>query len=146
MAATDRVFGAVVMVGAAAYVAGAFTIRESFLQDPVGPRTFPILIGGVAFLCGAVMALRPDPEPGWPRAATLGRLVVATIIVVAFAYTLKPLGFVIPGAVASGALAYMITPRAGAAALTGICLSVGLFLLFRYVLGLSLPGLPAGLL
>lgn len=145
MAATDRVFGAVVMAGAAAYVAGAFAIRESFLQDPVGPRTFPILIGAVAFLCGAVMALRPDPEPGWPGPAILARLAVAAAISVAFAYALKPLGFILPGAVAAGALAYMITPRPGAAALTGAALALGLYALFRYGLGLSLPGLPAGL-
>ena len=145
MAATDRVFGVVVMVGAAGYVAGAFAIRESFLQDPVGPRTFPILIGGIAFLCGALMALRPDPEPGWPGAATLARLAVAAAITIAFAYALKPLGFLIPGAVASAALAYMITPRPLAAAMTGIGLAAGLFVLFRFVLGLSLPGLPGGL-
>ena len=146
MAATDRVFGVVVMAGAAAYIAGAFAIRESFLQDPVGPRTFPIVIGGVAFLCGAIMALRPDPEPGWPAAATLGRLALAAAIAIAFAYALKPLGFIVPGAIASGALAYMITPNVRAAAATGLGLSIGLFALFRYVLGLSLPGLPGGVL
>lgn len=144
MLATDRVFGAIVMVAAAAYIAGAFAIRESFLQDPVGPRTFPIVIGAVAFLCGALMAWRPDPEPGWPGAATLGRLTLAAAVTIAFAYSLKPFGFILPGALASAALAYMITPRAGPAALAGIGLSLGLFVLFRYALGLSLPALPAG--
>jgi putative tricarboxylic transport membrane protein len=146
MAATDRIFGAVVMVAGAGYVAGAFAIRESFLQDPVGPRTFPILIGSIAFACGALMAWRPDAEPDWPGPATLVRLAIAAAVTIAFAYALKPLGFILPGAVAAAALAYMITPRAGAAVLTGVCLSVGLFVLFRYVLGLSLPGLPGGLL
>ncbi len=144
MAATDRAFGALVMIASGAYGLGALSIRESFLQDPVGPRTFPIIIAGIAFLCGALMTIRPDAEPDWPGAATLARLAVAVAVTIAFAYALKPMGFIVPGALAAGALAYMITPRAGAAALTGAGLSLGLFLLFRYGLGLSLPALPAG--
>jgi len=143
--ASDRIFGAVVILVALAFFAGATQIRTSFLADPVGSKTFPMLISGAAFICGVVMLMRPDPEPDWPALRTFGALVIATGVLVAYAYTLKPLGFVGPTAVAAAIVSYQIRPRALEALVTGICISVGLFALFRYGLGLSLFALPRSL-
>ena len=43
----DRIFGLVMMIVALGYILSATTIRTSFMSDPVGPRIFPYLIGGV---------------------------------------------------------------------------------------------------
>ena len=40
----------------------------------------------------------------------------------------------------------MIAPQPAKAAITGICLSVGLFVLFKYALGLGLVALPRALM
>jgi putative tricarboxylic transport membrane protein len=63
---SDRIFGLVVTLIALAYVASATQIQTSFLEDPVGPKTFAILIGSIAALCGVIVVLRPDPNPDWP--------------------------------------------------------------------------------
>jgi putative tricarboxylic transport membrane protein len=39
-------------------------------------------------------------------------------------------------------LSYQISPRARFAAITGVSLSVGLFLIFRFALGLGLVAFP----
>lgn len=143
--ASDRIFGAVVIVVALAFFAGATQIRSSFLADPVGSKTFPMLISAAAVICGVVMLLRPDPEPDWPALRTFGALVIATLVLIGYAYTLKPLGFIVPTAVAAAIVSYQIQPRALPALATGIGLSVGLFLLFRHGLGLSLFALPRGM-
>lgn len=142
----DRIFGLVVILVALAYVASATQIQTSFLSDPVGPKAFPILIGCVAAICGLVMILRPDPEADWPGLWTLGRLAVALVALVIYAYLLKPLGFLIPTAVVAALLGYQIRPRAGPAILSGIGLSVGLFVIFRFALGLGLVALPRALM
>lgn len=142
---SDRIFGAVVTLVALAYVASATQIQTSFLADPVGPRTFPILVGSVAAICGILVALRPDEDPEWPGLRTLGALVVAVAVLVGYAYALKPLGFLIPTAIAAAILSYQISPRPGAAVLSGIGLSVGLFLIFKFALGLGLVALPAAM-
>ncbi|WP_421701095.1 tripartite tricarboxylate transporter TctB family protein [Aliiroseovarius sp.] len=141
--ASDRIFGAVVTLVALAYVASATQIQTSFLADPVGPRTFPILVGSVAALCGILVALKPDEDPEWPALATLGALLVAVVVLVGYAYALKPLGFILPTAVTAAILSYQISPRPMAAALAGIGLSVGLFFIFKFALGLGLVALPA---
>lgn len=144
--ASDRIFGAVVTLVALAYIASATQIQTGFMSDPVGPRTFPVLVGAVAALCGMVIAIRPDPDPEWPELATLGALGLSIIVLVAYAYSLKPLGFLLPTAIASGFLSYQIQPKPAKAAMAGVGLSFGLFVIFKYALGLGLVAVPKSML
>ncbi len=139
---SNRIFGLVTLIVALGYVLSATQIQTSFLSDPVGPRTFPYMIGGVMALCGVVLIIRPDPDPDWPGLRTFGALALTVAALVAYAYLLKPLGFLIPTALAAGFLSYQISPRPIQAAATGVVLSVGLFLLFKYALGLGLFAVP----
>ena len=136
MLRSDRIFGLVMIVVALGYILSAFQIQTSFMADPVGAKTFPVAIALVAILCSLVMILRPDEEPDWPEARTLGSL--------AYAYALKPLGFLIPTAIAAGVLSWQISERPGFAAITGIALSGGLFVIFKFIFGLSLQAVPKG--
>lgn len=140
---SDRIFGAVVTLLALAYIASATQIQTSFLADPVGPRMFPYIIGGVAAFCGLIVVLRPDEDPAWPVLRTMGSLLVAVVVLVGYAYALKPLGFLLPTAITAAILSYQISPRPGAAALAGVGLSIGLFIIFKFALGLGLVALPA---
>jgi putative tricarboxylic transport membrane protein len=142
--ASDRIFGLVMVALALAYIASAFQIQTSFLSDPVGSKTFPVLIGGIVILCGITMFLRPDEEPDWPDLRTFARLGFAVVVLIAYSYAIKPLGFLLPTAIAAGVLAYQITPHPRNAVLTGLGLSIGLFILFRYGLGLGLMPVPKG--
>ena len=139
---SDRIFGLVAALVALAYVVSATQIQTSFLADPVGPRVFPIIIGVVAALSAMFLVFRPDAEPEWPRARTFAALGFAVIVLVAYAYALKPLGFLLPTAVVAAILSYQISPRARYAAITGISLSLGLYLIFRFGLGLGLLAFP----
>jgi putative tricarboxylic transport membrane protein len=143
--ASDRVFGLVMAVLALAYIAAAREIQTSFLMDPVGPKTFPMIIGAVAALASMFLVFRPDPEPDWPGLRTFGALAIAVGVLVLYALSLKPLGFLLPTALAAGLLSYQITPRPRRAAIAGICLSAGLFVIFRFALGLGLVPFPRGL-
>ncbi|MDB2407231.1 tripartite tricarboxylate transporter TctB family protein [Jannaschia sp.] len=144
MFASDRIFGAVVVIGSLAYVAAASQIAAPFFADPLGARSFPMGVGVVAAICGAMMMLKPDAEPDWPARSAFGALALSTVLLVGYAYTLKPLGFLIPTAIVSGVLSWQIGAKPIAALVTGLGLSVGLFILFRFVLGLSLLGVPRG--
>ena len=55
------------------------------------------------------------------------------------------MGFVVPTAIAAAILSYQISPRKLPAALAGLGLSIGLFVLFKYALGLGLVAFPKGL-
>ncbi|MEM6825851.1 MAG: tripartite tricarboxylate transporter TctB family protein [Pseudomonadota bacterium] len=143
MLRSDRVFGLVVILAALAYIVSAFQLQTSFLSDPMGSKAFPIGLGIVAILCGGVMILRPDDEAEWPGPVAVLKIGISVAVMVGYAYVLKPLGFLMPTAVAAGALSYLIAPRLVFNVLTGLGLAVGLYLLFRYALGLeTLQAIP----
>jgi len=141
---SDRIFGTLTIVVALAYIASASQIKLPFLVDPLGPRWFPYIIGGVAVLAGLAMVLRPDDEPEWPALMAFGNIGLACIVLVAYALTLRPLGFLLPTALAAGLLSYQIEQRKLQAVLTGLGLSAGLFIIFKFALGLGLYGVPKG--
>lgn len=140
--ASDRIFGLVVIAVALAFIASALAMQTSFLTDPVGSKTFPLVIGGVAVLAAFAVVLKPDADPAWPGMETFLRLGFALLVLIGYAYALRPLGFLIPTAIAAGVLSYQITPQRGPALLTGLGLAVGLYVLFKFGLGLGLVGLP----
>ena len=141
---SDRIFGAVMIVVALGYILSASTIQVPLFPDPMGPKTFPYLIAAGVIVCSIFLILRPDPEADWPPLQALGTLGLAIAVMVGYAFALKPLGFLIPTAIAAGVLSYQLSPRPVVAALTGVGLSIGLFVLFRYALDLGLQPVPKG--
>ena len=142
----DRIFGLVMMVLALGYILSATTIQTSFLSDPVGPRVFPYIVAGVVMICALSMMLRPDPDADWPGLAMLLKLGLATVVLIAYAQTIRPLGFIVPTTIAAGIISYMISPRIVPAALSGLGLGVGLYVLFKIILGLGLHAFPRALM
>lgn len=142
----DRIFGGVMMVLALGYILSATGIQTSFMTDPVGPRVFPYMVAAVVMICALAMMLRPDPDANWPGITMLGKLALATVVLIAYAYTIRPLGFILPTTVAAGIISYMISPRAVPAAMAGAGLGVGLYVLFKTILGLGLHALPSALM
>jgi len=143
---SDRLTGLFIILVALAFFAGATQLEAPFFADPLGPKAFPMMIASVALIAGMVMVMRPDEPPEWPEFATIVRLILATIILVFYAYSLKPLGFLLSTAAAAAALSYQINPNAMRSILTGLALSIGLFFIFKFALGLSLFAFPRGLI
>ena len=142
---SDRIFGLAVILVALVYIASAMQIQVSFLSDPVGSKAFPIGVASVAIICAVVMILRPDEEPEWPELWTVFSIIISIVLLIGYSYALKPLGFIIPTAIVAGALSYQITPKPKFAVLAGLGLSLGLFVLFKFILDLGLIGFPKGL-
>ncbi|TDT76770.1 putative tricarboxylic transport membrane protein [Litoreibacter halocynthiae] len=135
--ASDRIFGLVTLITAVAYLAAATQIQTNLFSGEFLPKLFPMLIGGVAALCSLFMVFKPDPEPDWPASGSWIAMGVAVVVLAIYAVLLKPLGFILPTIFAAGILSYQISPRAKPAMLAGIGLSLGLFVLFKFALGLG---------
>jgi len=143
---TDRITGLIVVVLALAYFAGATQLQEPFFSDPLGPKAFPMMIASVAVICGLVMIMKPDQEPKWPGLTTFMHIGFAVVALVFYAYTLKPLGFLVSTAIAGTAVSYLIEARAKNAVVTGVLFSGALFLIFKFIFGLSLFAFPRWLM
>ncbi len=135
--ASDRIFGLFTLITAVAYIAAATQIQTNFFSGEFLPKLFPLLIGGVAALCSLTIMFRPDPDPEWPASRTWVSMGIAVVVLAVYAVLLTPLGFIAPTIFAAGILSYQISNRAGVSALAGVGLSLGLFVLFKFALGLG---------
>lgn len=143
---SDRIFGLLAAVVALAYMASAWQIQTGFMSDPVGSRGFPIIVGGIGAVCAMFMVFSPDEDPIWPGLRTFGALLFSVLVLVGYAYALKPFGFLLPTAVAAGILSYQISPNVKNAIAAGTGLSLTLFLIFKYILDLGLVAFPKWLI
>lgn len=141
---SDRLLGGLVLVLALAFVVGATQIKAAIVFDPLGPATFPIIIGVMLGLAALYPIVRPDPAPDWPSARGVFEIVLALVILVAYAQLLKPLGFVLATALAAGLLSWRLGARPVVAAPAGVGISVGIYVVFHLILGLSLAKGPWG--
>jgi putative tricarboxylic transport membrane protein len=140
----DRLFGALGLALAAFFIWQATTIQESFIQDPVGPKTFPIIIGMLLGIASLVIMLRPDPKPDWPALGRLGEIAGAVIVMVAYAYALPELGFIIATTLASAYLTWRLDSTPLHAIAAGVAIAIGIYVVFHLILGLSLAKGPFG--
>jgi len=143
---SDRIFSALVALVALGFIASATQVQTSFLSDPVGPKLFPIIISIVALVCSLAIFIKPDTDPSWPPLKTFLALGICVVVLIAYALALKPMGFLVPTAICSAVISFQIHANFKTAILSGIGVSVVLFAVFKYALGLSLFAFPRGFL
>jgi len=141
---SDRIFGVVGMLLAIGYAFAAFAIEESFLSDAVGPKAFPLIIATILGVSSAVIVLRPDAEPTWPTLGRLVEIVAAVVVLILYAEMLPVAGFIIATAFAAAYLAWRLGSSPLEAVAVGIGTSIGIYVIFHLVLGLSLARGPFG--
>jgi len=141
---SDRILGVLGLALAAFFIYSATLIQLSFISDPVGPRTFPIVIGIALALASLVILLRPDADPVWPKIARFGEILMAAAAMVIYALALPEAGFVIATAVAAAFLTWRLGTQPLWSLVSGGLTSVGIYVVFHLILGLSLAKGPLG--
>ncbi|MBI1170110.1 tripartite tricarboxylate transporter TctB family protein [bacterium] len=142
---SDRIFGGIGLALAAFYVWAATTIELSFISDPVGPKTFPFIIGGLFALASLAILLRPDAPPEWPSMTRLAEIAAGVAVMVAYVYLLPSAGFVIATALGTAYLSWRLGAAPVSAVVAGLATSGGIFVVFHLVLGLTLAKGPLGI-
>ena len=141
---SDRIFGGIGFVIAIFFAWQASIIQESFLTDAVGPKVFPYIIAAVMGISSVYFLVKPDPEPHWPRAGRLAEIGLAVLVLAAYAELLPVAGFVVATAIAAAYLTWRLGSRPIESLIIGIGTSVGIYIIFHLVLGLSLARGPFG--
>ena len=92
----DRIFAGLILAVALAYAAIAFTlIRAPFQYDPLGPESWPRILGVLAALCAVWILARPDVRTLGVARATWVRLAILLMLLALYSYAFQPLGFVL---------------------------------------------------
>ncbi|MEY8881794.1 MULTISPECIES: tripartite tricarboxylate transporter TctB family protein [Donghicola] len=141
---SDRIFGVFGVLLAIGYAMSALAIEESFLSDAVGPKAFPLIIAAILGISSAVIAIKPDPEPHWPDFGRFVEIAAAVVVMVLYAEFLPIIGFVFATAIAATYLAWRLGSTIIGSVATGVGTSVGIYVIFHLVLGLSLARGPLG--
>ena len=141
---SDRIFGIFGLLFSAFYLWQTTRIELSFISDPFGPKAFPYMIGTVLAVASAVVVFKPDEEPQWPRLGRLLEIAAAVAVMVAYAELLPILGFVVSTAIAATYLSWRLGSGPLTAVIAGLTISVGIYVVFHLILGLSLARGPMG--
>ena len=141
---SDRVLGVACLLLSAFYIFMATQIQTSFITDYLGPKFFPILIACLLAIAAIFPIIKPDPDPDWPGLGRLVEIIFAVAVMVAYTYALPVVGFVLSTAITSGILSWRLGAKPIAAAIAGVSISVGIYVVFHLVLQLSLARGPWG--
>jgi len=141
---SDRIFGAFGLALAVFYIWAASIIQDSFMVDVIGPRAFPYIVGAVLAICSLYFLVRPDVEPRWPMLRDFSEIVFAAAVMLLYAWVLPKLGFVISTVFATAYLTWRLGTKPVSSLVTGVATSVGIYVVFHVILGLSLAKGPLG--
>ncbi len=141
---SDRIFGGIGILLALIFAYQATIIQESFLSDVVGPKAFPLIIAAVLAAASVYFLLKPDPEPEWPSLGGLAEIGFAVLVMLAYAQLLPEIGFVFATACAGTYLTWRLGTKPLQSLIVGVLTSVGIYVVFHLVLGLSLARGPLG--
>ncbi len=136
---SDRIFGALMLLLALSYSWTARGFDPGFMSDPLGPSTFPYLLGAVLGITGLYLLVRPDPAAAWPPPKNLFQMLLIVILLVAYVAFLEWLGFIVATLITVSTLGWRLGASPKTAVLTGVGVAIGVYALFDLLLELPLP-------
>jgi putative tricarboxylic transport membrane protein len=141
---SDRIFGGIVLTVSLLMMWATTLIEESFIQDPLGPKAFPMVIAVVMAISAVAMSIKPDANPEWPGLKKLVELVATLGMLVAYAQLLPVAGFVVSTMLVTAFLCWRLGASPRQSAQGGVLIALGVYGLFQHVLGLNLAQGPWG--
>ena len=140
----QRIFASVLLLACAALALMAWPYQAQFSYEPVGPRAFPLLMLGLMGLGLVYMIFRPTPvvhsedDPQLDR-ETLTKIALCTVLLLIFAGTFEPLGFILSSILIGIPMARLYGGRWVPSIVIISLMSVGLYLLFDKAMDVPLP-------
>lgn len=140
----QRIFASVLLLVCAGLAAMAWPYQAAFSYEPVGPRAFPLLMLALMGLGLVYMIVRPSPvvhsedDPKLDR-ETLTKIGLCIVLLLIFAGTFEPLGFILSSILVGIPLARLYGGRWLPSSVIISLVSVGLYLLFDKAMDVPLP-------
>ena len=122
----DRIFHAIFLLLAVIYTWIAFTlIKAPFQYDPLGPESWPRLLGVLAIACSLWMIARPDIASLGVSRKTLSRIGMLVLLLSLYAFLFQPLGYVFSTWIFCIGLSIMLGARPVSAFVFGAIAGIG---------------------
>ncbi|BBP60983.1 tripartite tricarboxylate transporter TctB family protein [Pseudomonas sp. St316] len=144
MLTLQRIFAAVLLLACIGLALMAWPYQAAFSYEPVGPRAFPLLMLGLMGLALLYMLFRPTPivhseeDPQLDR-ETLQKIGICVVLLLVFAGTFEPLGFIVASILIGVPMARLYGGRWVPSAVIISLMAIGLYLLFDKLMDVPLP-------
>ncbi len=140
----QRIFALILLAVCMALAVMAWPYQAAFSYEPVGPRAYPLLMLGLMGLALLYLAFRPTPivhkddEPELDR-QTLTKIGLCVALLLVFAATFEPLGFILSSILVGVPMARLYGGRWLHSALIVVAMSLFLYWLFDRMMDVPLP-------
>jgi len=140
----QRIFASALLLVCAGLAAMAWPYQAAFSYEPVGPRAFPLLMLALMGLGLVYMIVRPSPvvhseDDTKLDRETLTKIGLCIVLLLIFAGTFEPLGFILSSILVGIPLARLYGGRWLPSSVIISLVSVGLYLLFDKAMDVPLP-------
>jgi len=144
MLSIQRIFASVLLLACIGLALMAWPYQAAFSYEPVGPRAFPLLMLGLMGLALLYLLFRPTPivhsdeDPQLDR-ETLQKIGICVGLLLVFAGTFEPLGFILSSILIGVPMARLYGGRWLPSVVITSLMAIGLYLLFDKVMDVPLP-------
>ncbi|WP_339487652.1 tripartite tricarboxylate transporter TctB family protein [Pseudomonas sp. EL_65y_Pfl2_R95] len=134
-----RLFSAIWLLLCISLAFVAWGFQAPFAYDPVGPRAYPLLLLALMGAGSLWLVIKPGLMEQQLHIPTMKRSAMCVLVLLAYALTFEPLGFVLSTTVAVFLLGLLFTGRPVPCLISAVLMGILLFVLFDYLLDVPLP-------
>jgi putative tricarboxylic transport membrane protein len=146
---SDSIVGVVFLASSAIYTIGAWMLPNASIGNPMAPKYFPLLIGGMGVVFSVLLVIQGvrKKTTGNKKAVRDEKywLVILELIGCCLIYTfiLEKLGFMVSTSLFLGAMLFIVNGRKAwlVNIITAVLYSAGTFFIFNTVFQMTLPSL-----
>lgn len=132
---SERLFLVFLFTCGAVYLFFGLKIEVPFAYEPLGPRTFPVLLG-CCLATLSVLALVFYPMSTMPLQGRVAKLALAVLF---YLLTFQLLGFMLATTISTYIIARLVGSSWMQGLLTGLILAIVFYGVFHFLLGVPLP-------
>lgn len=134
----DRAFGVFLLLLGLFILYGGLALEVPFSYDPLGPKTFPVLIGGALALLSVVVIVKPK-QARFPGLNTNLKTLLIVLLLIMYEMAFNFLGFLLATSLLVFFLSKIFKGTTLQAFGSGVGVSLVVYMLFHYLLEVPLP-------
>ena len=134
----DRAFGIFLLLLGAYVIYGGLSIEVPFSYDPLGPKTFPVVLGILLSALSLFIIAKPE-KAHFPEGATRLNTVFIVILLVVYSFSFNYLGFLLSTALLVFFISKIFQGTTKQALGSAVGVSLSVYALFGILLEVPLP-------
>jgi len=134
----DRLFGVFLLFVGVYVIYGGLSIVVPFSYDPLGPKTFPVILGALLSALSLVIIVKPEGAH-FPQSKTMLNTVLIVLLLIVYALSFNFLGFLFSTALLVFFMSRIFQGTTKQALGSAIGVSLSVYVLFGVLLDVALP-------